>query len=369
MTYVPFLDLRAAYAECGPAVEEAMLRVARSGRYIGGPEVEAFEQEWASYVQAPHCVGVSNGTDALSLALGAVGVGPGDEVIVPVHSCPATWMAVHAIGAIPMPAAVDARSMTIDPDDAERHIGPRSRAIVAVHLYGQPADMGRLLEISRRRGLRLVEDAAQAHGARFGGRPIGAHADAVAWSFYPTKNLGALGDAGAVSTARPDVAERVRALSDYGRDPSGRIRSLGRNARLDPIQAAGLRAKLPFLQRWNQRRREIAEQYRTKFADLPFVLPEESTNTTHAWHLFVVRAAGRDALRQSLLARGVETMVHYDWGWTPAPVTAVSQEVSRAVLSLPLSPWMSAAEVRHVCHAARAASAVLGMGSIAGATP
>lgn len=349
MTYVPFLDLRAAYAECGPAVEEAMLRVARSGRYIGGPEVEAFEQEWASYVQAPHCVGVSNGTDALSLALGAVGVGPGDEVIVPGHSCPATWMAVHAIGAIPVPAAVDEQSMTIDPADVGRRIGPRTRALVAVHLYGQPADLDALLTIAQRHGIPLVEDAAQAHGARFGDRPIGAHGDAVAWSFYPTKNLGALGDAGAVTTAREDVADLVRSRIDYGRDAKGRITSLGRNARLDPVQAAVLRAKLPNLERWNQVRREIAETYRAELASLPIELPTESAGTTHAWHLFVVRSAQRDALRYLLQRQGVETLVHYDWGWTPPSRAELRESLSGTVLSLPLSPWITMEGFRHVC--------------------
>jgi dTDP-4-amino-4,6-dideoxygalactose transaminase len=367
MMHVPFLDLRAAHAECGAAIEEATLRVARSGRYIGGPEVEAFEEAWASYVQAPHCIGVSNGTDALSLALGAVGVAPGDEVIVPVHSCPATWMAVHAVGAIPVPAAVDARSMTIDPAEVGRCISPRTRALVAVHLYGQPADLDALLALAQRHGIPLVEDAAQAHGARFGDRPIGAHGDAVAWSFYPTKNLGALGDAGAVTTARKDVADHVRSGSDYGRDASGRIISPGRNARLDPLQAAVLRAKLPNLGRWNQLRREIAETYRAELTGLPIELPAESAGTTHAWHLFVVRSARRDALRQLLQRQGVETMVHYDWGWTPPSQATRGQELPGTVLSLPLLPWITVAQVRHVCRAMREAHAAPDVAPLAGA--
>jgi dTDP-4-amino-4,6-dideoxygalactose transaminase len=353
MVRIPFIDLQAAHADCGATVEEAILRVARSGRHLGGPEVEAFEHAWASEVGASECVGVASGTDALALALQAVGVGRDDEVVVPAHTCPATWMAVHLAGAVPVAAPVDPARMTLDPDGAERCIGPRTRAIVAVHLYGQPADLDPLCDIARRRGIALVEDAAQAHGARYRDRPIGAHGDAVAWSFYPTKNLGANGHAGAVTTDRHEVAERVRTLSDYGRDRTGQMRTMGRNARIDALQAAILRAKLPFLERWNEARRALAASYLRDLAGLPLLLPDEAPGTRHAWHLFVVRSLDREALKAGLLARGVETMVHYDWGWTPPTAPAGNCRLAGAVLSLPMSPWLTEEGAKAVSAAVR----------------
>ena len=354
MVRIPFLDLQAAHAECGAVVGEAMLRVARSGRYLGGPEVEAFEGAWASQVGASECVGVSSGTDALALALQAVGVGRDDEVVVPAHTCPATWMAIHLAGATPIAAPIDPARMTLDPEEAERCVGPRTRAIVAVHLYGQPADLDPLCAIARRRGIALVEDAAHAHGAQYGGRPIGAHGDAVAWSFYPTKNLGANGNAGAVTTCRREVAERIRTLSDYGRDETGRMRAMGRNARIGSLQAAILRAKLPFLERWNEARRALAACYLRELAGLPLVLPSEAPGSRHAWHLFVVRSPDRDALRAGLVEQGIETMVHYDWGWRPQLASAGGDfDLSRVVLSLPMSPWMTEREAKAVSAAVR----------------
>jgi dTDP-4-amino-4,6-dideoxygalactose transaminase len=226
---------------------------------------------------------------------------------------------------------------------------------VAVHLYGQPADLDPLCDIARRRGIALVEDAAQAHGARYGNRPIGAHGDAVAWSFYPTKNLGASGHAGAVTTDRDEVAERVRTLSDYGRDRTGQMRTMGRNARIDALQAAILRAKLPFLERWNEARRALAASYLRDLAGLPLLLPDEAPGTRHAWHLFVVRSLDREALKAGLLARGVETMVHYDWGWRPPTAPAGDRDLPRTVLSLPMYPWLTEQQAKVVSAAVRLA--------------
>lgn len=363
---VPFLDLAAATAELRAGIDAAIARVLSSGWYIGGAEVEAFEREFAGFVEARHAVGVGNGLDALHLALRALGVGPGDEVIVATNTYIATWLAVTMTGATPVPVEPCDKTHNLDPARIEQAITSRTKAILPTHLYGLPADLDPILSIARRRGLKLVEDAAQAHGARYKGRRIGAHGDAVCWSFYPGKNLGALGDAGAVTTDDPDLAERIRVLGNYGSRRKYVNEVAGVNSRLDPLHAAVLRVKLPYLDEWNGRRAAIAGFYRRELAGLPLGLPSVPDWASPAWHLFVVQAAERDLLARSLAEQGVQTLVHY-----PIPphlqgayaglglnrgAFPVAERLADNVLSLPLGPHLSQSEaetvvrgVRHAC--------------------
>jgi dTDP-4-amino-4,6-dideoxygalactose transaminase len=355
-TPVPFLDLHAAYAELRAGIDAAVARVLDSGHYVGGPEVEGFESAFAAYCDARECIGVGNGLDALRLALVAMQVGPGDEVIVPSNTFIATWLAVEQVGATPVPVEPDPSTCNIDPARIEAAIGPRTKAIVPVHLYGQPADLDPILAVARRHGLKVIEDAAQAQGARYRGRRIGAHGDAVCWSFYPGKNLGALGDAGAITTDDPALAERLRMLRNYGSRTKYVHELAGTNSRLDPIQAAILAVKLERLDDWNARRADIAAAYRDALKDAPLVLPAVPEWAEPAWHLFVVRHGARDALQRALEAEGVATLIHY-----PTPPhrqgafasmrdrsLPISERIHREVLSLPIGPHLSAAQCRRV---------------------
>ncbi|TSE18646.1 dTDP-3-amino-3,4,6-trideoxy-alpha-D-glucose transaminase [Tepidimonas alkaliphilus] len=346
---VAFLDLGAAYRELKEEIDAAVHRVLASGCYVLGAEVEAFEAEWAAYCQAQHAVGVSNGLDALILALQALGIGPGDEVIVPSNTYIATWLAVSEVGAVVAPVEPDPSTYTLDPARVEASISPRTRAILAVHLYGQPADLDPLLTLARRYGLYLIEDAAQAHGARYKGQRIGAHGDAVCWSFYPSKNLGALGDAGAVTTNDSAIAERIRLLRNYGSRRKYHHELRGRNARLDPIQAAVLRVKLAYLDSWNERRRALAACYHEKLACSELALPKQAPWADHVWHLFVVRTPKRDELQRHLATQGIETLIHYpipphrqtayrDLFSTDKTVLPIAEILAGEVLSLPIGP-------------------------------
>ena len=355
---VPFLDLGAAYQELHEEINTAVHRVLESGWYIRGPEVEAFEEEWADYCRAGHCVGVGNGLDALTLALRAMGVGPGDEVVVPANTYIATWLAATYAGATPIPVEPVEATYNLDPDRLEAAITPRTKVILPVHLYGQPADLDPILEVARRHGLRVLEDAAQAHGARYKGTRIGAHGDAVAWSFYPGKNLGALGDAGAVTTNDPELADRVRVLGNYGSRRKYYNEIRGVNSRLDPIQAAVLRVKLLSLDKWNERRGSIAGYYLEALAGLGIMLPAVMAWADPAWHLFVVRLRNRDRLQARLEGGGVGTLIHYpipphrqqayaetqqQFGEYP-----ISERIHEEVLSLPIGPHLAAEDARRV---------------------
>lgn len=345
---VPFLDLRAAYLELKTEIDEAVHRVMDSGWYILGPEVEAFESDFSQYCEADHTVGVANGLDALHLALLAMGVGPGDEVIVPSNTYIATWLAVSQCGATPVPVEPDVRTYNIDPTLIEQAITPRTKAILPVHLYGQPADLDPILDITRKHGLRVLEDAAQAHGARYKGRRIGSHGDAVAWSFYPGKNLGALGDAGAVTTNDPEIADRIRVLRNYG----SRIKYVnevrGYNSRLDPIQAAVLRVKLKHLDEWNNRRRHIASHYMSNIKVPSLVLPHVPEWAEPVWHLFVISHPERDTLAQKLKDGGIGTLIHYPIPphrqkayaaqFGGASTFPIAELLSSKILSFPISP-------------------------------
>jgi dTDP-4-amino-4,6-dideoxygalactose transaminase len=356
---VPFLDLGRETEELRAELDAAYGRVVDSGVFLGGEEVAAFEEELAAWCGAGHAVAVASGTDALELALRAAGVGPGDEVVTAANTCVPTVAAIVAAGATPVLADVDPVTWTLDPESAAAACGPRTRALVPVHLYGQCADLGPLLALARERGLAVVDDAAQAHGARHGERRVGGLCDATAFSFYPTKNLGALGDGGAVAADDESVAARVRRLRSYGEAERYTSVEYGRNSRLDALQAAALRVKLPRLEAWGERRRELARRYGERLAESGLGLPVEAPGTSHAWHLFVVRSPERERLREALAARGVETLVHYPRALHQHPAYAAlaraglarSEQLAREVLSLALYPQLRDDEHDRVCEA------------------
>lgn len=358
---IPFLDLAAATAELRGELGQATARVLDSGWYIGGTESETFESAFAAYTESRHCVGVGNGLDALVLALRAVGVGPGDEVIVASNTFIATWLAVTAVGAVPVPVEPDSATHNLDPARIEAAITPATRCLLPTHLYGQPADLDPLIEIARRHGLKLVEDAAQAHGALYKGRRIGAHGDAVCWSFYPGKNLGALGDGGAVTTDDPGLADRVRMLGNYGSRTRYVNDERGVNSRLDPLQAAMLGVKLQVLEEWNARRRRTANLYLERLAGSDLLLPLVPDWAEPVWHLFVVRSPNRDRLQARLAEAGIQTLIHYpipphrqqayaDLGFGAGSLP-IAEQLASEVLSLPIGPHLSPEQAEQVVEA------------------
>ena len=347
----PFLDLQAAYVELKEEIDAAIARILDSGYYILGPEVEAFEIEFAAYCEAHHCVGVGNGLDALHLALLAMGIGPGDEVIVPSNTYIATWLAVSHVGATPVPVEPDERTYNIDPDKIEAAITTKTKVILPVHLYGQPADLDPILDIADRYGLKVLEDAAQAHGARYKGKRIGAHGDAVAWSFSPGKNLGAMGDGGAVTTDNPEIAVKVRLLRNYGSREKYLNEVKGLNSRLDPLQAAILRVKLKHLDEWNARRADIAVRYQAALVNTKLVLPAAPEWANPVWHLYVVRSRQRDALQRHLTECGIGSLIHYpipphlQQAYTSLGYKRggfpIAEAIANEVLSLPMGPQLT----------------------------
>ena len=358
---IPFLDLKSTYVELKAEIDAAVSRVLNSGWYVLGAEVEAFEAEFSSFVGASHCVGVGNGLDALVLALRALDVGPGDEVIVPSNTYIATWLAVSVVGATPVPVEPDPATHCVDPQRVEAALSTRTKALMPVHLYGHPADIDALGRLCTLHGLKMIEDAAQAHGAGLHGRRIGSTGDIVTWSFYPGKNLGAFGDGGAVTTNDPQIAKRVSILRNYGSSVKYVNIEKGVNSRLDPLQAAILRVKLQHLLEWNDRREAIARRYATRLRDLPLGLPVTQSGTTHAWHLFVVTTPERDALQAHLGSAGIGTLIHY-------PIPPFRQEayrellpkamqwpiadrLAREVLSLPMGPHLSLSQADDVADA------------------
>ena len=353
MPRIPFLDLRAAQGELGGELESAVARVLDSGWYLLGPELEVFEREFAAYCGVRHCVGLGSGLAAIELTLRAAGIGPGDEVIVPAYTWVATWLAVSAVGATPVGVDVDEATYNIDPSLAEAAVGERTTAIVPVHLRGEPADMDAINAIAARHDLLVIEDAAQAHGARHRGRRVGSLGDAAAFSFYPAKNLGALGDGGAVTTDDDELAEKVRLLRNYGMRNRYEIEVAGVNSRLGEIQAAALQVKLPCLDVWNAARVAHAEAYRQAFAgDGQIGLPRPPAWADPVWHLFVVTHPDRDACREALKQQGIDSLVHYpalphhsaaypegSWRGGEFPV---ADRLAASSLSLPMYPQMSA---------------------------
>lgn len=352
---VPFLDLKAPYLELQPEIDAAIKRVLDSGWYVLGEEVDAFEQEYAIYCDAKHCVGLANGLDAMHLALLALGVGAGDEVIVPSNTFIATWLAVSQCGARPVPVEPVGATYNLDPRQIEAAITPHTKVILPVHVYGQPADLDPILAIARKHSLKVLEDAAQAHGARYKGKRIGGHGDAVAWSFYPGKNLGALGDGGAVTTNDPEIADRIRVLRNYGSRVKYINEVQGYNSRLDPIQAAVLRVKLKHLDEWNARRAKIAARYHAELANTEFVLPVVPEWADPAWHLYVIRTSQRGVLQTHLTESGIGSLIHYpipphlqqayaNLGYKLGDFPR-AETLANEVLSLPMGPQLSHAEV------------------------
>ena len=352
---IPFLDLKSGYEELRDELDEAIARVLAEGWYIGGSELANFEAEFAAFVRAEHAVGVGNGLDAITLSLRACGIGPGDEVIVPSNTFIATWLAVSAVGATPVGVEPDPATCNIDPARIEAALSPRTRAIVPVHLYGQPADIRPILELARRHDLRVIEDAAQAHGARYHGTPVGAHSDLVCWSFYPGKNLGAFGDAGAVTGNNAELISRVRVLANYGSSQKYVNEVRGTNSRLDTIQAAALRVKLRHLEEWTERRRRIARRYTELLHDCELVIPAVPAWADPVWHLYVVRSSRRDALAEHLSKDGIQTIIHYpipphrqkayDDAGIDEQAFPIANALADEVLSLPMWPQLSIDQV------------------------
>lgn len=361
---IPFLDLAAEAAATRDQVQDAINRVLSSGWFILGPEVQAFEQEFAGFVGAQHGIGVASGTDALHLALRACDIGPGDEVITVPNTAVATVAAIEMAGARPVFADIHPVTMNMDPDSAAAAVTPRTKALLPVHLYGQTADLFQLLELARSRGLRVIEDACQAHGALHQGRPVGGIGDIGCFSFYPTKNLGGYGDGGMAVTSDPHLAERLRLLRTYGWAERDRSVIRGVNSRLDELQAAILRVKLTHLDAWTTSRRALADRYQSALGGIPWLrLPGDVAHGRHVYHLFVVRTPHRDRLRAYLAERGIGTLVHYptpiylqdayrDLGLGPG-TCPVAEEAAGQILSLPLHPHLTEAEVDAVCEAIR----------------
>ncbi|MEJ5310863.1 MAG: DegT/DnrJ/EryC1/StrS family aminotransferase [Anaerolineae bacterium] len=355
---VPFLDLGATYRELKDELDAAYQRVMASGWYILGEEVEAFEQEFAAYCGVEHCIGVASGLDALELIVRAYGIGPGDEVIVPSNTYIATWLAVSHAGATPVPVEPVERTYNINPNNIEQAITTRTKAIMPVHLYGQTADMDPINAIARRYGLKVIEDAAQAHGARYKGQCAGSLADAAGWSFYPSKNLGAYGDAGAITTNDAALADRVRLLRNYGSRIKYRNEVPGFNSRIDPLQAAFLRVRLKHLDAWNARRSEQAERYLSGLRDTDLLLPVVPDEMSPIWHVFVVWTRERDLLQTRLREKGIGTLVHYPlpphlqpayqhFGFAEGTFP-ISERIHREVLNLPIGPHLTLEKVSQV---------------------
>jgi dTDP-3-amino-3,4,6-trideoxy-alpha-D-glucose transaminase len=357
---IPPVDLVAAHAELSSPLEEAALRALRGGQYIDGPELAAFEAEFAAFCDVRGAVGTGSGFDALRLVLEALSIGQGDEVIVSAHTAVATWLAVSAVGARPVPIETDPSTLLIDGERVEAAIGYRTAAIIVVHLHGLVVDIDPIARLARRHHLALIEDASQAHGARYRGRPVGGLGDAAAFSLYPTKNLGAAGDGGVVTSNDEHLLERVRALGRYGVKTPGSAEWRGSNSRLDELQAAMLRVKLSVLPGWNERRRALAHQYRQSLMGLPdSELPTPIPDSDPVWHHFVVRLEERDRIREHLSRDGIGTLVHYPvpphlmpaYDALPVGSLPVTEALAREVVSLPIGPHLSAEECAAVCRA------------------
>jgi len=361
---VPFLDLKAPYRELKVELDAAYQRVMDSGRYVLSEEVELFEQEFAAYCGSKHCIGVGNGLEALYLILRALGIGLGDEVIVPANTYIATWLAVSYTGAKPVPVEPDPLTYNINPERIPAALTEKTKAILPVHLYGQPADMDPMMTFARKHRLKVIEDVAQAQGAKYKGQRTGSLGDAAGFSFYPSKNLGAFGDAGAVVTNDDDLADKVRVLRNYGSRTKYYNEVKGFNSRLDPLQAAFLRVKLKYLDEWNQRRKVVAGRYLKELANLPdLTLPFVPDWCEPIWHLFVVQHPRRDILQRRLQEAGIGTMIHYpvpphlskayvDCGWKLGDFP-ITEHIANTVLSFPMGPHLDDESVEEVIHTLR----------------
>jgi dTDP-4-amino-4,6-dideoxygalactose transaminase len=361
-------DIAAHHAELRDDINAAVARVLDSSQFILGPEVAAFEQEFAAYSQAAHGIGVNSGTSALHLALLAAGIGPGDEVITIPYTFFATVAAIGYAGATPVFVDIDPRTFNIDAAQIESRITPKTRAILPVHLYGQPADLDPILDIARRRNLVVIEDAAQTHGAEYKGRRVGAIGDIGCFSFYPTKNLGATGEGGMVVTNNPGYAHKVRLLRDLGQEQKYRPVIKGYNYRLQGMNAAILRVKLRKLEEWTEARRRVAREYARLLAGSDFILPQVLPDVRHVYHLYAVRTPERDRVQAELQAAGIQSAVHY-----PSPIHLlpayidpryklgdfpVSEECARTTLCIPMHPFLRRDEIESVVMTMAAAEVV-----------
>lgn len=371
---IPFYDICESYQELKSEIDSAVAKVLSSGWYILGKEVASFEEDFAEFIGTKYCVGTSNGLDALFLVLKAWGIGEGDEVIVPSNTYIATWLAVSYAGAKPIPVEPDKRTFNIDPALIEEKITKRTKAIIPVHLYGMPADMNPIMNIAEKYNLKILEDSAQAHGAVYGNKKCGSLGTASAFSFYPGKNLGAFGDGGAITTNDPDLAEKVRCLSNYGSKFKYYNEDQGYNCRLDEIQAAILRVKLPYLDEWNRKRHLVAKEYykidnpkinlpykelqRKDIQDdkICFVQPYSGIKSIPCWHQYVIMSEKRNDLQKYLNSSGIETMIHY-----PIPPHKqkaysmmnnlsfpIAEQISEQCLSLPMNPFLSAEQLLQI---------------------
>jgi dTDP-4-amino-4,6-dideoxygalactose transaminase len=356
---IPFLDVRSSFLELKTELGLAYQRVMESGRYILGEEVEAFENEFASYCKTRFCVGVGNGLEALHLILRAYDIGQGDEVIVPSNTYIATWLAITYAGATPIPVEPDIQTYNLDPNLVLNALTKKTKAILAVHLYGQAAEMSTLTEIAKNNGIKLIEDSAQAHGATFRNKKTGGLGDSAGWSFYPGKNLGAFGDAGAITSNDTHLAEKIRILRNYGSQIKYYNEIKGFNSRLDEMQAAFLRVKLRHLDEWNKRRQRLAFIYCNRLAKIPeLIIPYVPTWATPIWHIYPIRCKKRDALQQHLKSNGIDTLIHY-----PVPPHLsqaysemgkqegsfpLAEKIASTELSLPIGPHMSPDDVGYV---------------------
>lgn len=361
---IPHFDLTRQSQMLAGEIEETLRATLARGRFILGPEVKNFEEAFARYLGVQYAVGVGSGTDALLFSLKALGVTKGDEVIVPALTFVATAYAILHLEAEPVFADVHPETLTLDPASVRKRVTRRTRVILPVHLYGHPADMDPLKDLAGKRGIKIAEDACQAHGASWKGKKAGGLSDAGCFSFYPTKNLGAFGDGGMVVTSSAKIAEHVRRMRNAGRDPQGRHQELGWASRLDSVQAAVLNVKLKYLDQWNARRRAIAARYHRLLADIPLKLPREAKGAGHVYHLYAVRVPEqkRDALAKFLLEKGIETAVHYRLPVHRQPFyerlttknqrrLPIAEKVTSEILSLPLFPEMTEDEVDRVAAA------------------
>ena len=358
---VPYLDLKAQYQTIKPEIDAAIARVLDSSQFILGAEVAGFEKQFAAYCGAAECVALNSGTSALHLALLAAGVGAGDDVITVSFTFVASVAAILYAGARPVLVDIDPRSFTMDPLPLEAAITPRTKAILPVHLYGQPADMDPILEVARRHGFAVIEDAAQAHGAKYKGRPVGSIGDIACFSFYPTKNLGAYGEGGAVTTSNAEYANKIRMLRDWGQDRKYHHLLHGFNYRMEGLQAAILRVKLRHLDQWTEARRAVARKYNRLLGDCGVELPTEMPGARHVYHVYTLRTEDRDGLQAALQAEGIQTAVHYalpahlqpayaDLGYSRGAFPQ-TEKAAKEVLSLPLYPEITDAQIQKVAQA------------------
>lgn len=358
-TQVPFLDLQQVNGRFRAEIDARFKQILNEGWYLLGRQNEAFEKHFAQYCGVKHALGVANGLDALNLIIKAYGFGPGDEIIVPANTYIATILAVSQNGAVPVLVEPDIRTYNINPEEIESKITPRTKAVMVVHLYGQAVQMEKIWKLAQKYNLKIIEDAAQAHGAVYQGRRTGNLGDAAGFSFYPGKNLGCMGDGGCVTTNDDALADKIRALRNYG----SRVKYVhlykGVNSRLDELQAAVLDVKLPHLDADNARRREIAAYYRSHITNPLLTLPQTYDDAAHVWHIFAVRTADRDAFRRYLADKGIETNIHYptpphkqgaykEWADLSYPI---SEKIHREIISLPMSPVLTEAQIRRVAEA------------------